>query len=239
MLVLNVPRFAGYAARAAACVGAALVCTQNAHAARPMVTDDARLVDPYACQVESWVRREQGRTEAWALPGCNVTGNLELTAGGAVRNAEGSTHLAARVLQAKTLMRTLQPNDWGWGVVVGTVQDPQAGRGREWYAYAPISRSLLEDRVVVHANLGWAREQESRAHRFTWGLGSETQLGARSWLVAETFGRGSDQPLYQVGVRHWVVPDRVQVDTTYGNRVGGGGHWVSIGLRLLSPAWLR
>jgi len=239
MRVVNCRLFDLGALRAAACAGAALLGAQAVHAARPMITDDARLVDPHACQVESWVRHAHGSTEAWALPGCNITGNLELTAGGALRNEGGSTHLSARVLQAKTLLRPLQANDWGWGLVLGAVQDPQAGPGREWYAYAPISRSWLDDRLVVHANLGWAREQDRRADRVTWGLGSETQLGARTWLVAETFGRGRDKPAYQVGVRHWVVPERVQVDTTYGNQVGGGGHWVSIGLRLLSPAWLR
>jgi hypothetical protein len=36
------------------------------------------------------------------------------------------------------------------------------------------------------------------------------------------------------------VPDRVQVDTTYGDRVGAGGmeRWMSVGLRLLSPPFL-
>jgi hypothetical protein len=209
-----------------------------AQAARPMVTDDARVVDPQSCQMESWVRREHGRTELWALPGCNATGNLELTVGGALRN-EGSTHLSARVLQGKTLLRPLQTNDWGWGLVVGTVQELHAGNGREWYAYAPISRSLADDRLVLHLNLGWAREQGSSAGRASWGLGSETQLGTRSWLVAEAFGRGSETPQLQLGVRYWLVPERVQIDTTYGNRADGGQRWLSIGLRLLSPAWLR
>jgi hypothetical protein len=36
------------------------------------------------------------------------------------------------------------------------------------------------------------------------------------------------------------VPGHVQVDTTYGNRAGSGTQerWLSIGLRLLSPAFL-
>ena len=29
----------------------------DAEAARPMITDDARIVDPKSCQVEAWVRR--------------------------------------------------------------------------------------------------------------------------------------------------------------------------------------
>jgi hypothetical protein len=43
-----------------------------ANATHPLVTDDARIVDPKSCQVESW-----------ALPACNFTSNLELAAGAA------------------------------------------------------------------------------------------------------------------------------------------------------------
>ncbi len=72
----------------------------------------------------------------------------------------------------------------------------------------------------------------------TWGIGSETQLSERVWLIGETFGQNEGRPLYQAGLRYWVVPNRVQVDATYGNRLGGGERWFSIGLRLLSPAFL-
>ena len=34
----------------------------HAHAARPMLTDDARIVDPKACQLESWVRDSKHTT---------------------------------------------------------------------------------------------------------------------------------------------------------------------------------
>ena len=62
-----------------------------AHAARPMNTDDARLVDDKSCQVESWAKRIDGHTEFWAQPACNFTGNLELTVGGAWARQAGST----------------------------------------------------------------------------------------------------------------------------------------------------
>ena len=54
----------------------------QAHAARPMLTDDARIVDPKACQLESWVRDSKHTTEYWALPACNVGENTEITIGG-------------------------------------------------------------------------------------------------------------------------------------------------------------
>ena len=47
------------------------------YAARPMLTDDARIVDPKACQLESWIRDSKHITEYWALPSCNVSENLK------------------------------------------------------------------------------------------------------------------------------------------------------------------
>ena len=53
--------------RGAAILGTLLIfidaAASTAHAARPMITDDARIVDAKSCQVETWSRfnREIGR----------------------------------------------------------------------------------------------------------------------------------------------------------------------------------
>ena len=98
-----------------------------AWAARPLITDDARVVDLQACQVESWVKKNRDSTEYWALPACNVTGNLELTFGGArTRNANAGGLYASDVqVQGKTLFKPLATNGWGLGLVAGTVRHPQ------------------------------------------------------------------------------------------------------------------
>lgn len=213
----------------------------SAHAARPMNTDDARIVDAKSCQLESWVKLPKGHTEFWAQPACNFTGNLELTMGGALTREDGSTRGSAQMLQGKTLFKSLETNGWGWGLAAGMARDPRrdAGGGHDMYAYVPVSFSLNDDKVVLHTNLGWLREQGTRSNRLTWGLGSETQLQERTWLIAETYGQGSGKPLVQFGLRHWLVPDRVQIDATYGNRIGEGSQrWFSIGLRLLSVPFL-
>jgi hypothetical protein len=211
------------------------------YAARPMITDDARIVDAKACQLESWAKKNRDSTEYWALPACNFTGNLELTVGGARTHDDTGTHITDRVFQGKTLFKPLEPNGWGFGLAMGTARHPQAdGGGRDWYAFVPASFSFNDDRFVLHNNLGWLREQETKRHRLTWGVGSETQLTGRTWLIAETFGQNQGKPFYQLGLRHWIVPDRVQIDTTYGNRAGSGSpeRWFSIGLRLLSVPFL-
>ena len=208
-------------------------------AARPMITDDARLVDAKACQVESWVRRNRDSTEFWALPSCNFSGNLEITLGGTRTREGGRTETTDAVAQGKTLFRPLTTDSWGAGLALGTVGHPD-GRRRDVYAYVPASFSYLRDRVVLHTNVGVTHFGERHRTHATWGLGSETQLASRTWLIAETFSQGEGAPFHQVGLRHWIVPNHVQIDTTYGNRNGRGTQerWFSIGLRLLTPAFL-
>lgn len=215
------------------------------HAARPMITDDARIVDAKACQLESWVKSNRNSDEFWALPACNFSGNLEVTAGAARTHIDQATHTTAQVLQGKTLFRTLETNSWSWGLAVGHIQHPdQRNRlGGDVYAYVPATFSFRDDRVFVHTNLGWLREQQNGRHHATWGLGTEMQMTDRTWLIGESFGQNQGSPFYQVGVRHWLVPNHVQIDTTYGNRFGSGGvkgdeRWFSIGLRLLSMPFL-
>ena len=213
---------------------AALGAAVPAHAARPMITDDARVVEAKGCQVESWVRRNRDSTEYWLLPACNPTGNLEITAGGARTNEAGTTRTTDQQVQAKTLFKALQPDGWGAGLAVGTVGHP--GAHRDSYAYVPVSLSFLRDRIVLHGNAGMLRAPDDRRTKATWGLATEVQLDGRNAIVAEAFSQGAGA-FHQLGLRHWLVANRVQVDATYGNRNGGGTseRWFSLGLRLLSP----
>ena len=217
----------------------AALAVNAAHAARPMITDDARIVDAKACQPGRRVTKNLDSTEIRALPACNFTGNLELTFGGAITREDSRTQTTDVVMQGETLCKAMETNGWGIGLVAGTVRHPLADT-RDWYAYVPTSFSFRNDALVVHANLGWPREGLTPRNRLTWGLGTEAHLAERTWLIAETFGQNQVKPFHQLGLRHWLVPDRVQLDATYGNRNGGGTgeRWFSIGLRLLSVPFL-
>lgn len=230
-----------HAQRLAALIGAmfAGLFIPQVQAGSPMVTDDAGTVEAKACQLESWITNKRDSTEYWALPACNFTGNLELTLGGAHTHEADRTQTTDVVLQGKTLFKPLETNGWGIGLAAGTVRHPVANT-RDWYAYVPASFSFRDDAVVVHTNLGWLREGETRRDRLTWGLGTEARLAERTWLIAETFGQDQGKPFHQLGLRHWLVPERVQIDVTYGNRNGDDTQerWFSIGLRLLTPSFL-
>jgi hypothetical protein len=220
----------------------------TAHAGRPLFTDDAGIVDPGACQLESWGQRGRGGvSEYWVLPACNPTGNLELTVGAAQFRAPGERDTRG-ILQGKSLFRPLEVNGWGWGVAIGNEFGATASRPLrnrligDFYANVPVSWSLHDDRWLVHASVGWLREREARRDRATYGIATEYALTARTWALGEAFGQsGNGRPFYHVGLRHWLVPEQLQIDVTYGNRFGRGteDRFVTFGVAVFTDAFLR
>ena len=217
------------------------------HAARPLSTEDARILEAKACQLESWVQINRDSREYWAQPACNFTGDFELALGGARTQDRTDARLGTRttevVVQAKTAFRALEPNGWSWGLVAGYARHREVDAGGftgDVYALVPVSFSLRDDRVVLHANLGVLREKAERRTRATWALAGEADLGERVQLVAETFGQNRGRPFYQAGFRYAIVPGRVLLDASYGNRFvrDTAERWFSIGVHLESVPFL-
>lgn len=207
-------------------------------AARPFVTDDARLTTAGSCQLESWVRIYPDSRELWALPACNPFGNLELTAGGGKAKNDGQPSSGDYIFQLKTLLRPLETNGWGLGLAAGTVHHPQVNPGPNLlgntFVYMPVSVSFADDRIVMHANVGWLKDKASGEHRTTWGLGWEFRLNEHITGIAESFGDNSAGTFWQAGARFAIIPERVQVDATLGRELNGpaSSRWISFGLRL-------
>ncbi len=222
-------------------VGLAAALHAPAHAARPFITDDARLTTAGSCQLESWRRASTGRVEFWALPACNPTGHLELTLGGAQHHLSdpAAPHEQDAVVQGKTVWGDLARDGWAWGLAVGVQRhgsnSPQL-RSQTDYAYLPLSVALREDRLVLHTNLGMARSSATRQTGGTWGAGTEWWLAPRWMLMTEAFGSQTLRPQVQAGFRFVILPDLLQVDLTRGSASRGPGWW-SLGLRY-TPASL-
>lgn len=219
-----------------------LFCVLPAWAARPFVTDDARLTAAGSCQLETWTRQYHGSREYWALPACNPGGNLEITLGMArASNQNSGAHSSDLVLQFKTLFKPLTRNDWGAGLAVGQVRHqkddpPGPNQLGTTYAYVPLSLSLRDDRVIVHTNVGWLNDKASGRDHYTWGLGAEYTPGSpRLAWIAEAYGDGArpGRPYWQAGLRYSLVPNLLQIDTSYGSQytLGTAGRWLSLGLR--------
>lgn len=167
-------------------LGAALcLCTcASAHATRPMVVDDASITAPGSCEVESWTQHTVFQTEFWAMPACNVGGTWELAAGlGRIGPTGPSSAYRSGVLQAKTVFRPLQTNDWGVGLTLANQFRQGAGVAGDLSVLVPVSVSLLGDRVLVHANAGWLHMHASGRNDGLWALGTEWAAWPRMTLT--------------------------------------------------------
>jgi hypothetical protein len=222
--------------------GLALSIT-HVYAARPMSTDDANIVDEKSCQLEAWAKTTRTSLERWAMPGCNFGGDMEWTVGGNAQTEDDVGKTQFWVGQVKKRWVPVADGQLGISTTVGVMSTRPATAERpndkDYFFNVPVTVPLGQDRFV-HLNAGWVHHQSLGVSRPTWGVGGELPLTASVIGIAETYGEAAMGTRYQVGLRIWVVPQRVQIDTTYGNRVGQPEHerWFTVGLRLLSPAFL-
>jgi len=63
------------------------------------------------------------------------------------------------------------------------------------------------------------------------------QVGEKTWMSAESFGRNVGKPSYQLSARHWLVVDRIQIDASLSDRFkhDHGGRAVTIGMKFVTP----
>lgn len=224
------------------CVVTLLVLVQAglAHAARPMNTDDANIVDHNSCQLESWVKTTHASFERWAIPGCNFGADIEWSVGGNAQQEQNTASTQFWLAQAKKRWRVVNDDTIGFSTTFGVVETHVASPGhpvdKDYFVNVPVTIPLGEERYV-HLNGGWVNHQHLKVTRPTWGLGGEWPLRPNVIAIAETYGETNYGTRYQVGLRFWVVPKHMQIDTTYGNQVGQPEHlrWFTLGIRLLSP----
>jgi hypothetical protein len=188
------------------------------HAARPFVTDDARVVDPDHCQLETFYKEQRAYSgyEFWFLPACNKL-DVEWTIGG--NRIEGENNL---IVQGKKLLKPLETGGYGLALTLGAFEG-------DAYLNGIASFSFLRDWSVVHTNVGYLQ------NRATWGIGLEQLLlPPRLYAILEGYGERGEKPTLHAGLRFWVVPNRFQIDSTYGTQQSDPvRRFYSVGLRFL------
>jgi len=210
-------------------------------AARPMVTDDANVVDPRACQNESWIRFGQSTTERWTVPGCNFFGDTEISVGANFLTEKNAANQQLGLVQVKKRWKVVEPGEWGLSTTVGRVQSPGIVSGQsssvDSYVNVPVTWPTSQG-PILHLNIGAYHHHAQRVTQTTWGLGAEVPLNSSLFAIVESFGETNTPSKVQMGFRYWVVPQHVQIDTTLGQDIQGASQsrWLSIGLRLLTPA---
>lgn len=224
------------------CLSASVLSAAGAaQAARPFVTDDARVVDEGGCQVETFLKQQRAfhEREFWFLPAHNPFGRVELTLGGMWVNGAPQGNSRSLIAQAKTLLKPLETNGSGYALTVGVVHlspsGPESGETNP-FVNGIGSFSVADDAVVIHTNLGARRDggANTTTTRATWGAGAEIRLTARLFGIAEAYGERGEKPTRHAGLRIWAVPHHVQIDTTVGvERTSPERRFFTVGLRLL------
>lgn len=203
-----------------------------ADCARPLVADDASILDPGQCQLESSALHDRRHTEYWVVPACNFTGNWELAAGAAQVRADGAWRTPG-LLQAKTLLRKPDGDGWALGLTVANQFQTTHGLASDWAVNLPLSVELDGDRLMVHANLGWLHPH-GLGGRHTWALGAESLVGERSAFTAEVYGSRGGPSYAQLGWRYTLLQGRADFDAAVGERAGlrGRERYYTLGLTL-------
>jgi hypothetical protein len=237
------------------------LCAAPAWGARPFVTDDARIVEPGGYQIESYVKdqRRQSETEFWFLPAHNFGGALdrmEWTLGGTVAHSDRLSNSNQVVAQAKTLVKPLPENGLGLAITLGAARikpgsaedvptpsgpvDVPGGLSSSKARVNPYvnliaSLSVADGWFVFHGNAGMVRETQENFTQTTWGLAAEIFQLWRVYPIAEIYGLSGEKPSHQVGFRFWAIPNRWQIDGTYGWQAADpeSRRWFTVGVRIL------
>ena len=226
-----------YRAAALALLGAA-----NAWAGRPLSTEDASILEPGRCQVEAWIDRGDDRTTGWFVPACNLGLNTEFQAGFARTREQGESRFSDAYLQAKTILRKMTEQEpWGVGLVLGVIKQPLNEVHRGWdnpFVLVPFTQAICNTPLTFHANVGWARNRETRRDVTLWGAALEATVSERFTLLGEAYGENSTRPFVRFGGRWSALPQKLDVDLTYVTRPGGTREerFISLGVTWLSGA---
>ena len=218
------------------------VVTQ-AHAGRPLSTEDASTLEDGRCQVEAWVDRSSVSTSPWFVPACNVGAGIEWQVGFARTHEDGRPSFMEGYAQAKRVFKPIaEGSPWGMGLVVGFNRHVFHRQLHGWdqpYALIPVSIAMGD--ALLHLNAGWARDREFRRDATLWGIAYEKPATERLTLVAEAYGENAAKPFLRAGGRMSVIKDVLDIDLTGVARPGGNRseRFVSLGLYWQSARFIK
>jgi hypothetical protein len=218
-----------------------VAATSCAEAAQPLVTDDAAVLAPKTCQLEAWVRSAHDGDEYWALPACNLTDNLELTAGAGRARPDAAKPSTILQLQAKTVLFPRVDGASSFGMLIAAGRDIEAPHGRsafQFYAAKGLASWYPRSDLEVDLNLGAANVFGAGTFAVAGGA-IQYAVITNLQLLAEVFRGEPGNGKYQIGARYIIVPNRVEAYASYANRFNGSSERsMVIGVRVQTATFL-
>ncbi|MEQ1515456.1 MAG: hypothetical protein ABL931_03090, partial [Usitatibacteraceae bacterium] len=212
----------------------AIVSSQTAWCAPPLASDDAAVLGPGECQLETEQRQFRHRKEWDLASACNLFWDTETGIGRTRVAPDAGPRADSVVYQFKKILATPTEGQWSFGIAAATVRalGEQSGT-RQNVVNALITKQIGD--TALHLNVGAVRDFEAapdtRKNRFAWALAVEHNATERWTIVGEAFGQRGMPTTTQAGIRWWALPKHVQLTSSLGAQRGEGrdGRWVSLG----------
>jgi len=202
-----------------------LAVTSAAHAARPLVTEDAGILDSGQCEIEMYFERSRVSDEpqyygGTLQPGCGVGFRTQLSASAARSGGAPSTRQVGFV--GKTAIVPLSESSPGLTIGYSFEWSKASGeslRSDGGLLIAVVTLPLAQ-KWLAHANAGWQRIQEPRDNPFFWALAIERESvgGTRLDLMAETYRDSGRSPWVAIGARYNVIEERLSINASIAAR---------------------
>lgn len=206
----------------------------TAQAARPMEIDDAGIVDPEQCQIESWADVRRSQSTYWVMPACNVQGEWEVSAGAAWQRNSGYNNAEIFAIQGKRVIKENLFESTDIALSAEYEHHHQtADRARNWAINLPATTTIESAGWLWHNNLGMVFDSHNNDWQVTWGTGLETEIAENINLYAEVFGEtGGERPSFQIAGGYWLKPDALQITLGVGDNleVNSRSRWLSLGI---------
>lgn len=207
-----------------------------AWAGRPLITEDAGVLEAGQCELESYVARvhHPGLTFQWAQLGCGIGLQTQLAAG-AGGEISSSGHVTVAAVSGKTALRQLTAAEQaGIAIAYATLGGDHRDHLRHESSEVKAVLTIPHGQWLLHANTGWVRNYASHADKIIWALALERQQAfAAVDLMGEIIGDDRGTPLAQVAARWTVIPARLVVDASWGAQINNINiRQATVGLKL-------
>lgn len=227
MTLTSVPRGSHMLPPLLACLAA--MTAWQAHAGRPLLTDDASVNSQGQCQLEAWVDSASDARSHHLAPACGLIDGLELGFE-LIRVSPSGEQAQARGIGLKWAPDWATWQGWRFGLKAGSASEKPPGSDT-WhqtvYGFSTIASLPLDAQWTLHLNLGRERNKLDQTSANNYGAALAWAPHER-WLVfAEVVGHSNTPATQAVGLRWWLLPDQLGLDatTSRGNATPNGQAW--------------
>lgn len=201
-------------------LAAALLAFAGAsHAARPLATEDADVLDKGKCEAEGFYAHLKpsgfDASKGWTLQGsCGIGANTQLILAYS-RARSGDETAQGLLLGGKTGIITREGQGLGltlaWGLT-GVKAQGSSFEHEQTYLNLVATREIAAS-WTAHANLGWVRSESAGTNSTTWNLAIEKSLREGLDVVGEVYGDDRSKPRVGTGLR-WSASDRLSLNAS-------------------------